>query len=93
MILEWVVSAVAIGIMVPFSSRYIMRWKLVEIYETAKKKIDSLERKCEEHIETTKKNIASLNQKLEVMETCKLILEEQKNKYILISDAVRNSSS
>ncbi|CAL9218223.1 unnamed protein product [Arabidopsis halleri] len=89
MILKWVVTAVAVAIMVPFSSRYIiMRWKLVEIYETAKKKIDSLERKCEEHIETTKKDIASLNQKLEVMETCKLILEEQKNKYILISDAI-----
>lgn len=83
MILEWVVSAaVAISIMVLFSSRYIMRWKLEEIYEKAKKEIDSLERKCEEHIETTKKDRASLNQKLEVMETCKLI-----------SDAVRNSSS
>ncbi|CAH8255028.1 unnamed protein product [Arabidopsis lyrata] len=59
--------------MVLFSSRYIMRWKLEEIYEKAKKEIDSLERKCEEHIETTKKDRASLNQKLEVMETCKLI--------------------
>ncbi|KAG7594576.1 hypothetical protein ISN45_Aa01g033230 [Arabidopsis thaliana x Arabidopsis arenosa] len=88
MILKWVVTAVAVAIMVLFSSQYFMRWKLVEIYVTAKKKMDSLERKWEEQNKTTKKEIASLNRKLEVMETCKLILEEQKNKYILISDAI-----
>ncbi|CAE5965668.1 unnamed protein product [Arabidopsis arenosa] len=97
-------TAVAKAIMVLFSPRNIIRWELEQIYETAKKEMASLERKWEEQIETTKKEIASLERKWEeqiktcekvdeLIETCRLILEQQKKKYILISYALTEIKS